>query len=191
MHCMTGFMSSKPCLLTVGVDRSTRIVSQLLALARLEHKKEALTTKSDILVITRAMIAAMLPLAWKRDIEIVLNVDDGLSWNCLVETNHIEILLQNLISNSIKFSPDGAIISLVWTQSADAAELKVIDTGKGVSKEDIARLSERFFRSGTMDGAGLGLSIVKNIVDKYQGRLSFNGSSPQGLTVTLSLPIMI
>ncbi|MCZ2720950.1 HAMP domain-containing sensor histidine kinase [Marinomonas sp. 15G1-11] len=184
-------MPSKPCLLTVGVDRSTRIVSQLLALARLEHKKEALTTKSDILVITRAMIAAMLPLAWKRDIEIVLNVDDGLSWNCLVETNHIEILLQILISNSIKFSPDGAIISLVWTQSADAAELKVIDTGKGVSKEDIARLSERFFRSGTMDGAGLGLSIVKNIVDKYQGRLSFNGSSPQGLTVTISLPIMI
>jgi len=176
--------------LTLGVDRSTRIVSQLLALARLEHQKTVIKTEIDVLAISRSMIAGILPLAWKRNIEITLDVDDSLSWCCYVESNHIEILLQNLISNSIKFSPDGSVIHLVWTQFASQVELKVIDTGKGVSKEEKQRLSERFFRSGEVEGAGLGLSIVKNIVDKYQGGLSFEDSFPHGLTVRITLPIL-
>ncbi len=176
--------------LTSGVDRSTRIVSQLLALARLEHKKEVKKQDVDILAITRAMIADILPLAWKRGIDIVLDVDDSLSWHCYVEPSHIEILLQNLMSNGIKFSPNDSVIRLLWRQADQQVELIVIDAGKGVTEEEIARLSERFFRSGEMDGAGLGLSIVKNIVDKYQGELSFQHSQPNGLTVIIRLPIL-
>lgn len=173
-----------------GVDRSTRIVSQLLALARLEHQKDVVKEKADILAITRSMIADILPLAWRRDIDIVLNVDDSLSWYCFVEPSHIEMLLQNLMSNGIKFSPNGSVIKVVWAQTAKQVELKVIDTGTGISEQDRNRLSERFFRSGEVEGAGLGLSIVKNIVDKYQGVLSFEDSLPQGLTVQVKLPIL-
>ncbi|WP_392383868.1 ATP-binding protein [Marinomonas primoryensis] len=173
-----------------GVDRSTRIVSQLLALARLEHQKDVVKEKVDILAITRSMIADILPLAWRRDIDIVLNVDDSLPWYCFVEPSHIEILLQNLMSNGIKFSSNGSVIKVVWAQTAKQVELKVIDTGMGVSEQDRNRLSERFFRSGEVEGAGLGLSIVNNIVDKYQGVLSFEDSLPQGLTVQVKLPIL-
>lgn len=176
--------------LTSGVDRSTRIVSQLLALARLEHQKDAVKEKVDVLAITRSMIADILPLAWRRDIDIVLNVDDSLPWYCFVEPSHIEILLQNLMSNGIKFSSNGSVIKVVWAQTAKQVELKVIDTGTGISEQDRNRLSERFFRSGEVEGAGLGLSIVKNIVDKYQGVLSFEDSLPQGLTVQVKLPIL-
>lgn len=173
-----------------GVDRSTRIVSQLLALARLEHQKDVVKEKADILAITRSMIADILPLAWRRDIDIVLNVDDSLSWYCFVEPSHIEMLLQNLMSNGIKFSPNGSVIKVVWAQTAKQVELKVIDTGTGISEQNRNRLSERFFRSGEVEGAGLGLSIVKNIVDKYQGVLSFEDSLPQGLIVQVKLPIL-
>ncbi|WP_187424825.1 ATP-binding protein [Marinomonas sp. IMCC 4694] len=176
--------------LTSGVDRSTRIVSQLLALARLEHQKNATKEDVDVSAISRSMIADILPLAWKGDIEISLDVDDSLPWYCYVEPNHIEILLQNLMSNAIKFSPQGSVIQVVWSQSANQVELKVVDAGKGVSKEEKHRLSERFFRSGEVEGAGLGLSIVKNIVDKYQGVLSFEDSFPHGLTVKVKLPIL-
>jgi two-component system sensor histidine kinase QseC len=174
--------------LTSGVDRSTRIVSQLLALARLEHQKDAVKEKVDVLAITRSMIADILPLAWRRDID--LNVDNSLPWYCFVEPSHIEILLQNLMSNGIKFSSNGSVIKVVWAQTAMQVELKVIDTGTGISEQDRNRLSERFFRSGEVEGAGLGLSIVKNIVDKYQGVLSFEDSLPQGLTVNVKLPIL-
>ncbi|WP_421852222.1 ATP-binding protein [Marinomonas sp.] len=176
--------------LTMGVDRSTRIVSQLLALARLEHQNQIVKDKVDVLAVTRSIIAEILPLAWKRNVEISLDVDDCLPWCCHVEPNHIEILLQNLISNAIKFSPQGTVIRVVWAQSENQVELKVIDVGKGVSKEEKQRLSERFFRSGEVEGAGLGLSIVKNIVDKYQGALSFEDSLPHGLTVQVKLSIL-
>ncbi|MBJ7538119.1 ATP-binding protein [Marinomonas transparens] len=176
--------------LTVGVDRSTRIVSQLLALARLEHQKNLLSKKVDVLAITRSMIADILPLAWQRNIEIVMDVDDSLSWYYLFEPSHIEILLQNLISNSIKFSPDRSVINVVWEQSLEAIELKVVDNGKGVTEEERQRLSERFFRSGEVEGAGLGLSIVKNIVEKYHGNIFYEDSVIQGLTVRISFPIL-
>ena len=176
--------------LTSGVDRSTRIVSQLLALARLEHQKKVIKERVDVLAISRSMIADILPLAWKRGVEISLEVDDNLPWCCYVETNHIEILLQNLISNAIKFSPSNSVIKVVWEQFENQVELKVMDAGKGVSKEEKQRLSERFFRSGEVEGAGLGLSIVKNIIDKYQGSLSFESVLPQGLTVQVKLPVL-
>ncbi|WP_111639819.1 ATP-binding protein [Marinomonas shanghaiensis] len=177
--------------LTLGVDRSTRIVSQLLALARLEHQKTVIKTEADVLAVSRSMIAGILPLAWKKNIEISLEVDDRKSWNCYVEPNHIEILLQNLISNAIKFSPEKSLIRVVWSQSVNQLELTVIDIGKGVNKEEKQRLSERFFRSGEVDGAGLGLSIVKNIVDKYEGFLSFEDTLPHGLTVRVALPVLV
>lgn len=175
--------------LVVGVDRSTRIVSQLLALARLEHQKEVSKETVDVLSISRAMIAEILPLAWKKDIEISLDVNDALNWCCLVEASHVEILLQNLISNAIKFSPNGSTIQIYWKQNLGCIELTVVDSGKGVTQGDKQRLSERFFRSGEAEGAGLGLSIVKNIIDKYKGHMSFQDSRPHGLTVNISLPI--
>lgn len=175
--------------LTSGVDRSTRIVSQLLALARLEHQKKVTSEEVDVIAISRSMIADILPLAWKNNVEISLDGDDNLPWYCYVEPNHIEILLQNLMSNAIKFSPKGSTIQVIWTQTANLVELKVLDAGKGVSQEEKQRLSERFFRSGEVEGAGLGLSIVKNIVDKYQGSLSFEDAIHQGLLVRVIMPI--
>ena len=177
--------------LVVGVDRSTRIVSQLLALARLEHQKEVSKETVDVLSISRAMIAEILPLAWKKNIEISLDVNDALNWCCLVEASHVEILLQNLISNAIKFSPNGSTIQIYWKQNLGCIELTVVDSGKGVTQGDKQRLSERFFRSGEAEGAGLGLSIVKNIIDKYKGHMSFQDSRPHGLTVNISLPISL
>ena len=177
--------------LTTGVDRSTRIVSQLLALARLEHQKKVIREEVDIIAISRSMIADILPLAWKNNVEISLDVDDNLPWGCYVEPNHIEILLQNLISNAIKFSSQRSTIQVVWTQFGNLVELKVIDAGKGVSHKEKKRLSERFFRSGEAEGAGLGLSIVKNIIEKYEGELFFEDSEPHGLTVRIQLPILV
>ncbi|NVK73204.1 MAG: sensor histidine kinase N-terminal domain-containing protein [Oceanospirillaceae bacterium] len=177
--------------LTAGVDRSSRIVSQLLALARLEHQKKVIKEIVDVAAISRSMIADVLPLAWHNKVEISLDIDNSLSWLCGVESNHIEVLLQNLLSNAIKFSPDGSVINVIWSQSKNNAELKVIDVGKGIRQEEKHRLSERFFRTGEVDGAGLGLSIVKNIVDKYQGSLFFEDSFPKGLTVQVQLPILV
>ena len=176
--------------LTFGVDRSTRIVSQLLALARLEHQRTVIKTETDVLAISRSMIAGILPLAWKKHIEISLDVEDDKSWNCYIESNHIEILLQNLISNAIKFSPNESMIHVAWIQSGNQVELNVIDSGKGVNQDDLQRLTERFFRCGEVEGAGLGLSIVKNIVDKYQGSLFFKETKPNGLTVCVRLPVL-
>lgn len=175
--------------LVLGVDRSTRIVSQLLALARLEHQKKVIKEEVDVLAISRLIIADILPLAWKKNVEISLDVDDSLPWFFYIESNHLEVLLQNLISNAIKFAPSNSLVQVTWTRSENNIELNVIDAGKGIDEEQEQRLSERFYRSGEVEGAGLGLSIVKNIIDKYRGTLFFKNCSPNGLNVHVSLPI--
>ncbi|MCB5161169.1 ATP-binding protein [Marinomonas algarum] len=177
--------------LVKGVDRSTRIVSQLLVLARLEHQKHPIKAHSaDFLVLTRAIIADILPLAWKKNIEITLDADEESAWNSLMDSSHIEILLQNLLSNSLKFSPDHSVIQVRLSQHANIIQLSVVDNGHGVTEEQRQRLSERFYRSSKIEGVGLGLSIVKNIVDKYHGTLEYRDSPQQGLTVNVMLPTL-
>lgn len=172
-----------------GVDRSTRIVSQLLILARLEHQKHPVCHhQSNFLVVSRSIIADILPLAWKKNIEITLDANEEADWTGLMDSSHIEILLQNLLSNSLKFSPNHSAIQVKLAQYANTIELSVIDHGNGVTEEQRQRLSERFYRSGQIEGVGLGLSIVKHIVDKYQGTLEYQDSPQQGLTVNVVLP---
>lgn len=175
--------------LTNGVDRSTRIVSQLLALARLEHHKvEREIMSLDVLKVTRSMMADMLPLAWQRNMDVELHADDSLRWFCRIELNHLEILLQNLLSNSIKFSSDGGQIDVFCSQTDSTIELMVADHGQGVSEEQKARLSERFYRSGEAAGAGLGLAIVMGVMEQCDGKLSYEDTPGGGLTVKVVLP---
>jgi len=99
----------------------------------------------------------------------------------------------NLIHNSIKFSPEAASVKVTLHRCDDLAEFRISDTGIGISAEDQARIFERFYkvdaaRSGSNGGSGLGLSIVKKIIDLHQGEIRVESELGQGTTFTILLP---
>ena len=101
--------------------------------------------------------------------------------------------LDNLVSNAIKYSPDGGTVSISAHTSSKWVELSVRDTGMGMSREDAAMVFKRFFRTESarradIPGAGLGLTITKMIAERHGGSVSCVSGQGQGSTFTLTLP---
>jgi signal transduction histidine kinase len=108
--------------------------------------------------------------------------------------DRIREAIDNLISNAIKYSPVGGNISVQVDQDSNNTVIRVVDEGAGLSPEDIGRLFGRFQRLSAKPTAGesstgLGLSIVKRIVDMHGGEVTANSAGPgQGSTFTITLP---
>ena len=99
----------------------------------------------------------------------------------------------NLVSNAVRYTPDGGRIALDWRASADGAEFSVADTGIGIAAEHIPRLTERFYRvdrsrSRATGGTGLGLAIVKHVLIRHQAELVVDSAPAQGSRFTVRLP---
>lgn len=171
-----------------GVDRSTRIVAQLLSYARVESQLQPTTHPPlDVLKVTRRIVADLYPVVNEKQITIAIS-DEFDDLVLPIEDNHLEIILQNLISNAVKFTPEHGAISIDWRLEDGVVLLEFKDTGQGVDESKLTRLTERFFRGGDQSGAGLGLSIVASIVKYYQASLVFKHNKPTGLAIQIRFP---
>ncbi|QLF95097.1 sensor histidine kinase N-terminal domain-containing protein [Pseudomonas sp. ABC1] len=168
-----------------GVVRATRISSQLLTMARLEARFGNLHCL-DLTVSVREELADLAPLALDQQIELVLDADESVMVDG--EPGLITILMQNLISNALRFSRSGDEVSVRIRQSGDQVHLQVLDQGAGVDAARLHRLGARFHSEGNPQGAGLGLAIVGMIVQQLGGLMRFRNRESGGFCVELSLP---
>lgn len=110
------------------------------------------------------------------------------------DSRRIEQVLGNLISNAVKYSPDGGTIDIRIEPEQDKVRLLVCDEGVGIAREDRQRLIERFQRghsgSRAVHGAGLGLSIVKQIIEHHGGEVAISGRNGAGSLVSVTLPYL-
>jgi two-component system sensor histidine kinase QseC len=175
-----------------GCDRATRLVEQLLTLARLEAAppppgSEALSV--DVSQVARRVAAELAPAALARHQTLVLEAADP----CPVKGNDalLGVLVRNLLDNALRYSPDGAEVEVRIEHQADKTTLTVEDAGPGMSEADSARLGERFFRvlGHGQTGSGLGWSIVKRIADVFEAQVSVAQSTRLGgLAVRVAWP---
>jgi two-component system sensor histidine kinase QseC len=175
-----------------GCDRATRLVEQLLTLARLEAAppppgSEALSV--DVSQVARRVAAELAPAALARHQTLVLEAGDP----CPVKGNDalLGVLVRNLLDNALRYSPDGAQIEARVEHGATTSTLTVEDAGPGMSEGDRARLGERFFRvlGHEQTGSGLGWSIVKRIADVSGGQVTVSRSDLLGgLAVRVTWP---
>ena len=105
----------------------------------------------------------------------------------------IESAFRNLIQNAIHYTPEGGTITVRWQKSEKGPRFSVQDTGPGIPKKDIPRLTERFYRVGSDrsrkgGGTGLGLSIVKHVLNAHQARLSIQSALGEGSTFSCVFP---
>lgn len=172
-----------------GVDRATRLVTQLLTLARLEPNAAHLTLQEfDLHAFTRNELAELIPLALERRQELTLSADDTGDYRLQADGSSLGVLLQNLVTNAIQYTPVGGQILVALKAAPDKVELHVQDSGPGVAEATRVKLFERFFREGAGTGAGLGLSIVQRIVELHRGAIVLGDSPLGGLDVQVHLP---
>lgn len=172
-----------------GVARATRLVAQLLTLARLDPEEESRdAAEVDLLQETREALAKLSPLAAERNLEMQLDADEGADWQLRVEPGAIDTLIQNLVSNALQHSPDGGTIRVTLSAGDDRVALYVDDQGPGIPAEARQRVIERFHRAGPSAGAGLGLSIVDRLLQRHGGRLVLEDAPDRGLRVMALLP---
>lgn len=181
-------------LLKQGMQRTKHLLEQLLALAR--HEAVASSPAEMPLAaldsVTKEIVTNLLPEALDRG----LNLDFALAEPVEVRSEPVMLaaLIRNLLDNALRFTPRGGTIDIGVYRENDAAVLQVEDTGPGIPSTDIDQIFEPFFRGHrpSGDGAGLGLSIVKRIVDSLGGVIALEniaGTGRSGLRATVRLPI--
>jgi two-component system sensor histidine kinase QseC len=172
-----------------GCDRATRLVTQLLQLARLDADDATQSAVvCDVVADTRALLVDLGPQA--RAKKQVLSLDAPASLHVPMPPGLVGVLVGNLVDNAQRYSPLGAHIRIRWDASP-VPRLYVEDSGPGLSPADLDRLGGRFFRvpGNGADGSGLGWSIIRRLAQRYNLQLTV-GQSPDlgGLSVVVSWP---
>jgi two-component system sensor histidine kinase QseC len=169
--------------LIAGCDRATRLVEQLLVLARLESVGEAGQDGCDVVAVARGLLAGLAPTAAARGQTVGLDAPPACRWP--VSETLLQVLLRNLLDNALRYSPSGAELRV--TIDGEGA-LAVEDSGPGLDAAAIARLGQRFFRADPAGapGSGLGWSIVRRIAEHEHLALQVDRSPAlRGLRVQL------
>ena len=149
-----------------GCDRATRLVEQLLQLARLDAEATPDRSSTPLAEVARHVAADLEATAERRQQRIVLREPMAPSVHIPLPEPLARVLLRNLLDNALRYSPEGAEVQLQINELGDGhAQLSVEDSGPGLTPEEQARLGERFFRVlGTgQSGSGLGWSIIQRI----------------------------
>ena len=173
--------------------RLLRLVGDLLFVARLEAGKLDLQlAEVDLSRAARDAIDAARRQADRAGVRLQEEIDGGVSMHG--DSDRLGQVMDNLLSNALKFTPEGGDVGLRLHAQDGRARLEVWDTGVGIPAGEQSRLFERFFRassatSAAVPGVGLGLSITKAIVESHGGRLSFASAEGRGTTFRVELPL--
>jgi two-component system, OmpR family, phosphate regulon sensor histidine kinase PhoR len=171
--------------------RMQRIIDDLLTLSTLESAPAPEhDERVDIALLLARVHGEAQALSGGRH-RIGLDADEG--WDLLGAENELASAFGNLASNAIRYTPPGGEIRLVWRASRDGAAFSVEDTGIGIEREHVPRLTERFYRvdrgrSRESGGTGLGLAIVKHALARHQATLEIESEPGRGSRFTARFP---
>ncbi|MDO5624405.1 MAG: ATP-binding protein [Pseudomonadota bacterium] len=169
--------------LLAGIDRATRLVEQLLALARQEGAAREAPAPLDLAALARSATNDAQAIAESRHIALEMEAPDAAPIHGHADA--LAVLLRNLIDNALRYTPDGGRVRVTVAPGADAshgATLTIEDAGPGIPPEERARVLDRFYRlpGATSHGSGLGLAIVKAVADAHGASLSLDASPALG-----------
>jgi two-component system phosphate regulon sensor histidine kinase PhoR len=178
-------------LMSEQTTRMQRLVEDLLALSKLESAQNPLREEfADLPEIVRSLFREAQALSGGRH-RFSLRVEhhDGLKGSA----DELRSALSNLISNAVRYTPEGGEIEVSWSKRDGEPVFAVRDTGIGIEPHHIPRLTERFYRidrsrSRATGGTGLGLAIVKHVLSRHQARLEVESEPGKGSTFSVVFP---
>ena len=178
--------------LKLGMQRTKRLLEQLLALARHEAVPSGSAEIPALQLdhVAREIAAEMLPQALERGIDLGSELVEPLMVRA--EPTMLATVLRNLLDNALRHTPQGGRVDVGLHREGDTAVLQVDDTGPGISSADRERIFEPFFRGSSPEGegTGLGLAIAKRVVDRLGGTIALeNIAGRTGVRASVRLPI--
>lgn len=158
-----------------GVDRSRRLVDQLLALARLESVRAVSSTPTtmDLVDVVRQQVTDHQPFAESQGISLSVDAQPAVMQG---HPDHLQVLLRNLIDNALRYTPEGGEVQVSCGTDSGDVYLAVRDSGIGIPETERQRIFERFYRINRLGdrntyGSGLGLSIVQRLVEQHGAQI--------------------
>lgn len=171
-----------------GVDRATHLVTQLLILARMDASQIMKKQAVDIKTVIHQVVSDLSSAALQKHIDLGVDINAD---KTIIQSNNeaLYTLLRNLVDNAILYTPKQGQVTIFLNQDSGYINLTVQDNGVGISIEQQQQVFERFYR-GEHDkqGSGLGLSIVKRIVDLHGAHIQFKPVN-QGCCINICFPL--
>lgn len=181
--------------MTVRTRDLLRLIENLLNLSKLESGTVVFNLErtkgheiiSDIVEVAR-------PQAEAKDIDIGFSPCSE-DWLFNIDYDHMRTAIMNIVSNAIKYTPEGGDISITTSVTGGFANLICKDSGIGISSDNLPHIFDRFYRvkgkaTRHITGSGLGLSLVKEVVEAHQGYIDVRSDPDNGTTFTLSFPVV-
>ncbi|HEX2907026.1 MAG TPA: HAMP domain-containing sensor histidine kinase [Phototrophicaceae bacterium] len=176
-----------------GLQRMEHLVARLLEISWIDANVELDLVECDLKVIVHDVVDMLRQVAERRNITFHVEIAENMEL-VTADAGRLTQVVDNLVSNAVKYNRDGGEVWIKAVQETDRVVVSVRDTGMGISKEDQARVFERFFRAREgvaqkIEGSGLGLAISKAIVQKHGGRIWLESKSGKGSTFYFVLPL--
>ncbi len=197
LNKMAGEITEKQEQLLSRAKKRTKglldLIKDLLDLSKIEAGKMVQYKEPlHLQEIIQRVIELMKTEAENKKIDLQLNISSPISW-IHADRNSMEGIFTNLISNAIKYTPEGGKVWVTLGEEGQFVKASISDTGIGIKKEDLPRIFDKFYRVKTAEtrqivGTGLGLSIVKSIVDAHLGSITVESEEGKGTTFTVFLP---
>jgi signal transduction histidine kinase len=178
-------------LIAKAAEQMDALIRDLLDVSRLDAGKLLIHQEPvDPSVLLSGSLQTLLPLVEEKAIELDLQLEEGLP-QVLADPERIQQTISNLVGNAIKFTPAGGKITVRTRSTGEEVVVSVIDTGAGISPEQLPLVFDRYWQSSRTDreGAGLGLAIAKGIVEGHGGRIWIESTLGQGATASFTLPV--
>ena len=177
-------------------ERLSLLTDNVLNFAKMEEgRKEFEFEKADIGTLLKEVVSAVQDRVSHEDFEIQLKIENSLP-SIMADSASISQSITNLIDNAIKFSGKAKKIVVKSFTEDQYLVISIQDFGIGIKKEELGKVFDRFYRVGdeltrTVKGSGLGLTLVKQIVEAHQGKVHVESEPGQGSTFSMKLPFRI
>lgn len=187
-----GEMESYLEVISDNANRLSALIEDMLDLSRIESGKLSMNFgKVDLQFLCDSVYLTMKPQAEQKKQTLIRNVETGLSVSGDVE--RLRQALTNLVSNAVKYTPDGGEIRIDAIQQHGEVWIQVIDNGYGIPEDQQPKLFQKFYRAKTrktqhIGGTGLGLCITKSIAELHNGTITFTSEVDKGSTFIFTLP---
>ena len=183
----------------VMIDRSLErikgmrtLITDLLDLTKIESGQKTRNIQEiDVSQIARKTLDNIEPFALQKNVKLFLDLPDNIKFDA--DENEMEIIFNNLLSNAIKYNKEEGEVSITIKSDHEKLIIIVEDTGIGMNKEEMNGLFQEFVRiknskTKNISGSGLGLSIVRKIVEEYNGKVNVESKPDKGSKFTISMP---
>jgi signal transduction histidine kinase len=170
-------------------NRMNRLIRDLLDFASIQAGRLSVSLRpQDVAAMVAEVLEVMEPLAAAKSLHLLSDVAAGLAIRC--DHDRVVQLFSNLVGNAVKFTPEGGTITVCAAPEGEVVKFSVVDTGPGISADELPHVFDRYYQAQrkNRDGIGLGLSIARGIVEAHGGRIWVESEEGKGSTFFFTLP---